>query len=652
MLIAFDTETSVATYKVGDGKKQRLSGCGAPRLVCVSIATADGDTLYDATEGAARILAHIRAGDTLVAHYAAFDFTVLCDYWAARGIDAWPEVFAAYREGRIWCTAVREKLLAIAFDWLDRDPRRNNRPFEASLAACAKVHLGLDVEGKSGADSWRLRYGELDGVPISEWPEAAREYATLDAAYCLGVAIAQGADAANACGQVVTNGIVTDQTPQACADFALYLAACWGPRTDPTAVDAFIEEHTAIMQDGERVARAAGFLRADGSKDMKALRALVTTAYQRKGAEWTVDDNTTTVTVRGPPETDGGQVSTSTETLEASGDPALIAYSESLESAKLITTYGPILRAGTVHPITSRPEVLVGTGRTAWSAPNLQNPPRKGAFRACFVPREGRVYCSVDYSQIELCAGAQTELWLFGRSKMADAINAGQDLHLAFAAFLERDTYEATRARYKAHESPTYGPQGNRQAAKVANFGFDGGMGAATFVQHAKQYGLELTEPRARELKEAWLNAWEKHEKFAYIGRMTQYGNATVKQFVSGRTRANCSYTQCANTLFQGLTADGAKAALVSVTEACFARGSVLFGVRPWVMLHDEIIAEGPEETAHLWAPEMARIMVARMQDYIPDVKVSAEPALMRRWYKAAETVYDAAGKLIPWEPK
>ena len=43
--------------------------------------------------------------------------------------------------------------------------------------------------------------------------------------------------------------------------------------------------------------------------------------------------------------------------------------------------------------------------------------------------------------------------------------------------------------------------------------------------------------------------------------------------------------------------------------------------------------------------------MVREMQAVVPDVKINAEPALMRRLYKGAEPVIDGAGNLIPWEP-
>ena len=51
-----------------------------------------------------------------------------------------------------------------------------------------------------------------------------------------------------------------------------------------------------------------------------------------------------------------------------------------------------------------------------------------------------------------------------------------------------------------------------------------------------------------------------------------------------------------------------------------------------------------------LVATAASDIMVKEMQKYTPDVPIKAEPALMRRWYKDAEPLYDQEGKLLIWE--
>jgi DNA polymerase I-like protein with 3'-5' exonuclease and polymerase domains len=76
---------------------------------------------------------------------------------------------------------------------------------------------------------------------------------------------------------------------------------------------------------------------------------------------------------------------------------------------------------------------------------------------------------------------------------------------------------------------------------------------------------------------------------------------------------------------------------------------SPLFGCRVFAFVHDEILMEAPLERAHEAAFELARIMVEAMKEWVPDVKISASPALMLAWSKDATMVKDKDGRLIPW---
>ena len=49
-------------------------------------------------------------------------------------------------------------------------------------------------------------------------------------------------------------------------------------------------------------------------------------------------------------------------------------------------------------------------------------------------------------------------------------------------------------------------------------------------------------------------------------------------------------------------------------------------------------------------AKSMEALMLQAGRDILPDMRMTAEPCLMRRWSKAAEPAFDAEGKLIPWE--
>lgn len=84
-------------------------------------------------------------------------------------------------------------------------------------------------------------------------------------------------------------------------------------------------------------------------------------------------------------------------------------------------------------------------------------------IRECFIPRAGWLYCSTDYSMLEACTLAQVTYSWFGYSKMREAINAGQDLHLRLAARIKGVTYEEAQALRKAGDSEI---KNLRQAAK------------------------------------------------------------------------------------------------------------------------------------------------------------------------------------------
>jgi len=189
-----------------------------------------------------------------------------------------------------------------------------------------------------------------------------------------------------------------------------------------------------------------------------------------------------------------------------------------------------------------------------------------------------------------------------------------------------------------------------RQFAKIANFGFPGGLAAETFVQYCANYGKYIDAVGARELRKAWLEEWEETKKyFADIKELLRFTSAIV-QTKSGRIRGDVNYTAACNSFFQGLAADGIKYAAWELSKKCYSQERPFRGVYPWVLIHDEIIVEGPEKTAHLWGPAMADIMVRTMSTYVPDVPIEAEPALMRRWHKDANPVYDESGKLLVWE--
>jgi hypothetical protein len=141
---------------------------------------------------------------------------------------------------------------------------------------------------------------------------------------------------------------------------------------------------------------------------------------------------------------------------------------------------------------------------------------------------------------------------------------------------------------------------------------------------------------------------------FRWMSDLVEAGNGKtdIQAFMSGRWRGKCFYTQACNNMFQALTADAAKAALFEVSRLCYhVKSSPLYGCRPLLFVHDEIITEAPLAQAAEAAAEMERVMVEVYSRYTPDVRITADAHLMNRWSKDAEAVHDERGKLVPWNP-
>jgi len=632
-MIAFDTETHPITPQ-----------CIAPRMVCASFCRngAEGGEVF-LREEAGEIFRELldpaqNPREIFIGHNIAYDFGVVAAEWP----DLIPWIFKAYEQGRVHDTMIRERLIYLALGRLRIDPVEKKRP-RFALSDLARRHLAIDMsEAKKGEDSWRLRYSELDGVPLEEWPKAAIKYAAEDAWITSRVFGKQRKALEIAgVGEVVCSsyGAVTNEEEQTRAAWALHLITLWGIETDPEAVQALEEQLTEKIEDLHARLKKQGLLRDNGTKDLKTLRERVEEAY-------TLRDLIV-------PRTEKGSVATSRVALENSGDALLREWGAESRTEKVLSTYIPTLKAGRVHPSYS---LLKESGRTSSRNPNIQNVPRFGGVRECYVPRSGHVFLAIDYATIELCALAQVCIDLFGFSEMGEAINEGRDLHLDIAATLAEVTY--TRAKDLLSKGDQ-NIKNLRQTAKVLNFGLPGGMGAEAFCSFAETAGVHLSIAEARSLKAQWIKRWpEMVRYFEHVSNLSQFGNDfAIKQLRSNRIRGGTNYTAGCNTLFQGLAADGAKEALYMLSEEIYLwNGSIdrtpLWGSHIVAFIHDEVIIETPKCFFQDAAQRAALVMEGAMRLWIPDVRIVANPAAMERWYKDAETVRDPqTGKLELWKP-
>lgn len=631
-LVGFDTETEL----IGPGRL-------APKLVVLSVMLEGAaPRLIDrwTAPAAFRVLLKraLRGEIELVGCNVAFDLAVFCK--SDRTLI--PLVFAALDAGGVYDVRIAEVLRACALDRLEYDPEIG-RPPTFALAELETKYLGSDRSAeKKAPDAWRLRYAELADVPVEDWPPDARAYCEADARGPVEVALAQ---------RRVNGGDPPMLRESIRHAFALHLMSARGVRTDGAAVRALRLHLEELVEAASARLKAAGILRRDGTEDTREtkrrVRAALGDAAPLTATGKRVLDDVGELTE----DQRVKYTSTDDEALDACEgvDPVLDLWREVKRDRKELGTFVPVLERGALWPINARFNPIVATFRTSCKDPNLQQQPRRSGVRECFVPRPGYVLCSVDYHVAELCSLAQCLLDLFGASAMADELRAGRDLHVVFASDLAGISYDEAKALAKAKDSRI---KELRQAAKAANFGIPGGLGAAALARYAKGYGVILSEVEAVDLRNKWLARFP--EMRAYFRHVSDQCRGGTFRYVHPRTgfvRGGVGYTDGCNHAFQHLTAAGAKEALYRVTREAYTDPySALWGTYPLIFVHDEIIAEVPEDRAHEAAHRIAEVMVATMNLYTPDVPARAEPALMRRWYKSADPVY-VDGRLVPWEP-
>jgi hypothetical protein len=350
-----------------------------------------------------------------------------------------------------------------------------------------------------------------------------------------------------------------------------------------------------------------------------------------------------------PPTTETGEISLSKDTWQGFRRvPIVRDFLNYKRQQKTLTAFiAKYQGQGRVHP---KFRTIIRSGRTSCYDPNLQQvPKRSGNLRDLFVPSPTSKFTVIDYKQIELSAVAQICVHRLGRSSLGDAINKGIDVHqLVIDTMEERTGYTIERV-----------------VAKMANFGFAGGMGWKTFKKHIKSMALiDLEDEVAQSLRETWralwpeffdylrdtdpapgdgferedpetdrrvpLSPWDRRQAFlagdedflTYLGydgptEWSDWDLLVGRKAVipTGRLRQGVTYTMQRNTPFQGLAADGAKLALWNL----FKQGFKLVG-----FVHDEIILELPAdpELYALAEPQAARAMLEGMRQVIPDIRL------------------------------
>ncbi len=539
-------------------------------------------------------------------------------------------------------------------------------------------HAGVDITGtpKAGA-AWRLRYSELDGVPLDRWPPEALAYAISDSSWGRKIWEVQEGNRRPA-----GFGSMNSEALQVYADLGLRLYSATGFRLDQARV-AKVEG--VIDQQLERVRgllRLNGIERADGTINTKVVSARVEEAWKKLG--------------RHPMLTPSGKaVSSSDAALEhlEGVDPILDLYRERQDVIKIKTAFLPNIHGDRVW---SNYDILKETGRTSsygssdkarrkplYPAVNIQQMPRAAGVRECFLPPEGYLLMSGDYSALELCSVAQVTHSILGHSVHREKNLQGYDLHTYLGASMAMSlspqlvdeatnadaAYAALNAKRKwkvpdevAGEDPqiTQRRAIKKEAAKWRNFakpvglGYPGGLGPTTQVSFAKAtYGVVMDEDQAGVFRDLWRQTYPEMPEFhRWVEKQTDYSNRDseggetycYETLGLRRFRAGATFCATANGMsMQSLSADGAKRSVCWLARATMGGlpadnpYSILSDCVPLAFIHDEnLLAIPDDELATERSLLASNLMVEAMKLSMPDVLIQADPALMRRWSKDA----------------
>lgn len=593
-------------------------------------------------------------------------------------------IWDAITKGRIHDVITRQKLIDIGegcYRKVMRPVQGKVRPLFYGLSDLHARYFGAPME----KDEWRLKYGELREHPLLLWNPGAIQYAKFDAIATARVHHVQ--DFQQSGMKRDPREYLHNERAQVQAHWALHLMSCWGMATDDRQVERVIARIDAEQPGYAAEMVAAGLIGKGGKRKAKAAKEMMYRAVGDAGELTTTGFKKVLAgEMTRPQALAAGYIKIDEDWCEASGSPELVAYGKYARN-QLLRSKIQHFRTGP-FPLQTSYEVMLETGRSSSSQnkliPNsaaVQNLPQEPGMREACVARVGCGLIACDFETAELVSFAQVCFAKFGFSKLRDAINAGKDPHLMFASRLMKLDYELLVREYKrlknlgdaaspAERAFFVDIKDKRNIAKVFNFGGLGGLGAASFVSFArKAYKVIKTEDEMRVLKEEWLEQWpEIRMYFAWVNETINAGQLTrpsrkrklsgeqpklvgdFQQYGSRRWRGKCRFTVGCNTMFQGLTADAAKAALFEVSRLCYTvESSPLYGCRPVCFIHDEILLEAPLFKLHEAAKELERVMVEVYQRFTPDVRIKASAHAMLRWSKLAEEMHDDAGRLIPW---
>ncbi|MDR0370889.1 MAG: DNA polymerase I [Prevotellaceae bacterium] len=323
-----------------------------------------------------------------------------------------------------------------------------------------------------------------------------------------------------------------------------------------------------------------------------------------------------------------GQYSTSEDVLEKlkSKHPIVGKILEYRGLKKLLSTYidalPELINPGTGKVHTSYNQTVTSTGRLSSSNPNLQNIPIRDAqgkeIRKAFIPDDGSVFLSADYSQIELRIMAH----LSEDENMLDAFNAGLDIHTATAAKIYKVDLDKV--------TPDM-----RRKAKTANFGIIYGISVFGLADR-----LNIPRGEAKDLIDGYFATYSSVKAYmdASIQKAKENGYVETllgrKRYLSDINSQNSivrGYAErnAINAPIQGTAADIIKIAMVRIYKRFIDEN---IQAKMIMQVHDELNFTVPEneldKVKKLVSEEMEKALALK-------VVLIADTGVGKNWLEA-----------------
>ena len=293
---------------------------------------------------------------------------------------------------------------------------------------------------------------------------------------------------------------------------------------------------------------------------------------------------------------------------------------------KLLSTYINALpelinsHTGKIH--TSFNQTVTATGRLSSSNPNLQNIPIRDdngkEIRRAFIPNDGEVFFSADYSQIELRIMAH----LSKDENMVKAFLSGEDIHAATAAKIFNVPLNEVTSDM-------------RRKAKTANFGIIYGISAFGLAER-----LNISRTEAKGLIDGYFESFpsvkEYMEKSIEVAREKGYvetitGRRRVLHDINSNNSIVRGYAErnAINAPIQGSAADIIKIAMVRVANRIKSEN---MRAKMIIQVHDELNFSVPENELE----QLKQVVTEEMSAaYKMSVPLIADTGSGKNWLEA-----------------